>query len=42
MILSLQNWTFPNARKLINSYLYTYRIKSSTDLSHIMKKKIKI
>ena len=25
-IFRLQNWNFANARKLINSYVYTYRI----------------
>jgi hypothetical protein len=32
----LQNWNFANARKLINSYVYTYRINLPINLKEIV------
>ena len=37
-LFSLQNWNFANARKLINSYAYTYRIKIASSLKDVLKK----
>jgi hypothetical protein len=37
----LQNWNFANARKLVNSYLYTYRINLPPNIKDTAHKVVK-
>jgi hypothetical protein len=38
-LFRLQNWTFVNARRLVNSYVYTYRLPLAANLYEAMKKR---